>query len=305
MHSESRMAAAQPTWFCSDASREAGEPLAGTATRVDAWLLIEHPGAWERKALEGSSLPQAVKDQLAAAEKHIPHARVELIKREGRTAQGDFALFVARSAGPDTALYRFTLHTYEDLLGLDLAGIVSGDDRYEAYRDAGSLTLVCTHGRRDACCARNGLPIYRLLAGRAGASVWECSHLGGHRLGANVVVLPQGLLYGRVTPADVDSILDQDRVHLANLRGRACYDPPAQAAEIFLRAHLGFNAADGLSLAGLARADGQPWVARFTLAGETAYKVTVERVPAGYATYTSCGDATPSSVEEFRLVDII
>ena len=40
------------------------------------------------------------------------------------------------------------------------------------------------------------------LATDHGGRTWECTHLGGHRFAGNMVCLPDGVVYGRVTPAD-------------------------------------------------------------------------------------------------------
>ena len=45
--------------FCADTSRQAGEPLGATASRVDHWLLVEYPGRWARDAVAGSLIPAA------------------------------------------------------------------------------------------------------------------------------------------------------------------------------------------------------------------------------------------------------
>ena len=51
---------APPRRFCSDVSREHGEPLAATASRVDRWILIEHHGAWGRtRSTRAGSRPRS------------------------------------------------------------------------------------------------------------------------------------------------------------------------------------------------------------------------------------------------------
>ena len=63
------------------------------------------------------------------------------------------------------------------------------------------IYLVCTHGRHDACCALRGRAVAARLAEQRPDLVWECSHIGGDRFAPNVLVLPQGLYYGRVEPS--------------------------------------------------------------------------------------------------------
>jgi hypothetical protein len=267
--------------------------------------MVEYSSAWERSALEASALPQAVKDHLSAAEKAIPNARVELIRQEGRRARRNYTFFIARSSGPDPALYRFTLGAYDDLLTLDLASIAGGDAGYDGRLVGDPIYIVCTHARRDACCARNGLPIYDLMAERAHERVWQCTHLGGHRLGPNVVVLPRGLCYGRVAPDDVPAILDSERVHLDNFRGRSSYDPAAQAAETFLRERLADTAAGSLTLVDIEESGSDRWSVRFEMAGGAKdRRVRLELIAAGYGTYHNCGDEQPKDAKEFRLIDI-
>ena len=63
------------------------------------------------------------------------------------------------------------------------------------------LLLVCTHGRRDRCCALDGRALAAALAAAEEPHVWECSHLGGHRFAPTALVLPTGYLYGHLDPA--------------------------------------------------------------------------------------------------------
>ena len=293
----------QPAWTCSNYSTAASEPLIGSAPRVDAWLLLEYRDPWERNALEASAIPQPVKDALLAAERAIPNARLELIRQETRRGRDGIAFFVARSSPSGSALYRFDLRAYEDVLELDLPAVVNGDARFEAQRAGEPLFVVCTNGRRDACCARNGLPLARAMAQAAPGGVWECTHLGGHRLGPNVVSLPDGLMYGRVQAGDVGAILDSSQINLDLLRGRSCFDPPAQAAEFFVRAELNIRAATQLLLDDVSQTGPGQWTVTLRL-GDLQRNVRVEQAPAGYATFTSCGDKEPKEILEFRLVGI-
>ena len=102
------------------------------------------------------------------------------------------------------------------------------------------LLLVCTHGKHDRCCARYGRPLYQALAEQADDGwVWQSSHVGGDRFAGNVVVLPDGLYFGRVEPADAWSLLDEylaGRIDLEHYRGRSAHTFAEQAAERAIRA---------------------------------------------------------------------
>lgn len=126
-------------------------------------------------------------------------------------------------------------------------------DLAAAAATPGPLVLVCTHGRRDPCCARLGPPAYEALEGHLDRSLlWQSSHHGGHRFAANVLVLPWGVQLGRVGPADavdVAAALRDGRIPLAHHRGRTLYEPRVQAAEVAVRRAHGLDRPEALRLA--------------------------------------------------------
>jgi hypothetical protein len=206
---------------CSDSSRAAGEPLAGSATRVDRWLLVEVAGRWGRDVDETELPPdlRAVTDGFGG--------RVQLIRRPDRR-RGESLLFVAESDAHGGSLWRVRA----DGAVLTRAGSVSEQ-----------LVLVCCHGRRDPCCARLGTPVFDALGDHVpGSALWQTSHVGGHRFAANVVVLPAGILLGRVGAAEaayVAAELAARRIPLDHYRGRTVDAPESQAAEASVRKRLG------------------------------------------------------------------
>ncbi|MHB8641706.1 MAG: sucrase ferredoxin [Gaiellaceae bacterium] len=106
---------------------------------------------------------------------------------------------------------------------------------------SGRRYLVCTNGARDPCCAIRGPAVAAALERARPGHAYECSHLGGHRFAANVLVLPDALCFGRLdarsAPALADA-LDAGRLPLDNFRGRTTLEPEQQAAEILLRREL-------------------------------------------------------------------
>jgi hypothetical protein len=115
----------------------------------------------------------------------------------------------------------------------------------------GRRYLVCTNGARDPCCAIRGPAVAQALERARPGQVYECSHLGGHRFAANVLVLPDGLCFGRLdarAAAELADELDAGRLPLEYLRGRSAYAPEQQAPEILVRRELGLVAADDLTL---------------------------------------------------------
>ena len=64
---------------CAAASLRDAEPMAGTAPEDGAWLFVEEPGPWGRKAVAESRLPEDVRAFLDGLE----GVRVQLVRRHG------------------------------------------------------------------------------------------------------------------------------------------------------------------------------------------------------------------------------
>ncbi|MFN8192991.1 MAG: sucrase ferredoxin [Nocardioidaceae bacterium] len=232
---------------CSLASLAAAEPLAGTAPTETAWLLVEDPGPWGRKALAESRLPEAVRDRLAA----LDGVRVQLVRRHGERATAGVQVFAA-TAGADGgfAVEAARLDDAVDLLSLDLEGLAAGRGAGLSPYDAG-LWLVCTNGRRDRCCAEQGRPVAAALTERWPDQTWETTHLGGHRFAATLLALPSGATLGRLDPSSAVAAcaaLEKGDLLLDLLRGRAGTPAAAQAAEAHLRDRLSLTATDAVRL---------------------------------------------------------
>jgi hypothetical protein len=62
---------------------------------------------------------------------------------------------------------------------------------------------------------------------------WQCSHVGGDRFAANLVVLPHGLYFGHVTSEsalEVADAIERGELVLDLLRGRSVDAPAVQSA---------------------------------------------------------------------------
>jgi hypothetical protein len=109
---------------------------------------------------------------------------------------------------------------------------------HDAAEATSAIYLVCTHGRHDACCALRGRAVAAELARQRPDDAWECSHLGGDRFAPNVLVLPEGLYYGRVPRSRSRELVaahDRSEVVIDLLRGRTAFRPAVQAAQHFAR----------------------------------------------------------------------
>ena len=248
--------------FCSALSSESGEPLAATASRVDHWILVEYRGGWARDPLAGSLFAPEVKEHLSAQAAALPNARLLFVRRPSRGAHTGNRAFVARSRPGEERLVELAVEHPHDLLDVDFAAALAGRNAV-----AEPLFLVCTHGKRDRCCALHGRPVYDALGQETDPErVWQSTHVGGDRFAGNVVVLPHGLYYGRVAPADAARVLaatSAGKVELERYRGRSAYPFRVQAAEQALRESAGLTGIDDLELVETARGDDGSWRVRF------------------------------------------
>lgn len=228
---------------CSAIAEELDEPLAGTVDHRPRWLLVEDRSAWGERAVEdvlGVPFARAAK---AAG------VQVVLVRRREAPPSADA---VRRVMLVDTIERRSAIRVVETLDRLTLALATGPLEDFGEALDA-PIFLVCTNGKRDACCAVRGRVLLAALGSAHPDAVWECTHLGGHRFAANLVCLPDGLVYGRVRPEDGGRLTGaylRGHLDVELLRGRAAWPAPAQVAEVELRRRVGLTAVDGVSLVG-------------------------------------------------------
>ena len=267
--------------FCAEISRDSGEELGATASRVDHWLLVEYRGLWGHDALASSGLSDQVKASLREQKAALPHAKLLFIRRRERRRADGISVFYARSSIGHVDLRGCEVDGYEDLVDLEFAGFEP---------TAHPLFLVCTHGKHDRCCARYGRPLHDALDEQAEEGwVWQSTHVGGDRFAGNVVVLPEGLYYGRVRTAEAWPLLDEHlngRIYLDRFRGRSAYPMAVQAADIEIRRVTGLLGLDDLSLEEIERR-GDAWAVRFSTSRGESYEVAVV-ASAGELTYLTC-----------------
>jgi hypothetical protein len=288
--------------FCADVSCALEEPLAGTASRVDHWLLVEYRGAWGKDAPRTSALGDDVRAHLREHIAAVPRSRLLFIRQAARRAAPGRVVFAASSRPGAEHLTRLEIEEEAGLLELDLAAALRGDTRDGAPVHE-PLFLVCAHGRHDRCCARAGRPLYDALRHAVDpALVWKSTHVGGDRFAGNVVVLPHGLYYGRVSPGDVPGLLAthaEGRVDLELLRGRSVLTFAEQAAEHAVRVVTGLTGIGDVHLLET-HADGAT-VCRFRLPDGTTTEVEVEATRAGEPRYLTCSSDDPRQPLRFSV----
>ena len=238
---------------CADAARERGDDLTASAPPATRLLLVEVPGPWGRTALTESRLDHYVAGRLGERA-DLAGVRVLLVRRpDGRA--GDVRAWALADVRPGREAIAWGLwRDPRTLLDVDLRADVEphGSQR---------VALVCTHSRHDVCCALRGRPVARALTSTAW-DVWECSHLGGDRFAANLLLLPGGDLFGSLEPDDALAVVrayDDDRVGLPHWRGRYGRSPVHQAA-LHRAAAVIDDRRDALAVVGVEEHPGERWV---------------------------------------------
>ena len=259
--------APSPRPYCADTSRQAGEPVAATASRVDHWLLVEYPGRWARDAVADSLIPSEVKEHLRDALAELPHGRLLFIRRPDRRDAGERHVYVVRSGGERADAFRRTVPDAAALAAVDPQAMLAGDGERVDH----PLLLVCVHGRRDRCCARYGAAVYtRACEGAGGQEVWQCTHVGGDRFAGNLVCLPEGLYFGHLDPDASERVLAayrDGRIEPAHYRGRSCHSFPQQAAERAVREATGLWEIGAVGFVSWRRTAAHEWLVRFSADG--------------------------------------
>jgi hypothetical protein len=226
---------------CAVASEGRAESMAGTASTVRSFLLVEHAGPWGVEALRDARMPEGIGPELrerTAANR----TKVLLIRRHKKALRthAGVRVFLAYAHHAEPWLETAVLDDLHGVHDLDLEALAAGRSPGLTPHSEPVLA-VCTHGRHDKCCAERGRPVAAGLAEAFPEQTWEASHIGGDRFAGNLVVLPHGLYFGRLeadTARGVARLLAAGELDLDHLRGRSGLATPLQAAEAALRRYV-------------------------------------------------------------------
>lgn len=298
------MTSRDPAFRCAAASGLREESAAGTASTVRAFLLIENTGPWGADALRDARLPDGLGVTLSRAAA-AAGVRSLLVRRPDRaTHEAGIRVFAAFAHPVRPWLESAVLTDPHDLLDLDLVALGQGRSPGLAPHD-GRLLCVCTHGRHDACCAERGRPVAAALAAEHPEETWEVSHIGGDRFAGNLLVLPDGLYYGRIDPPAALRVARahaSEQLELDHLRGRSSYAMPVQFAEIALRRELGETRTSGVRLLSRRR-DADVTDAVFDARG-ARWRVQVRTAPGSELLQLTCRATRDNPVPAHELVSL-
>ncbi|MBL7285196.1 sucrase ferredoxin [Corynebacterium godavarianum] len=230
-----------PAASCSDVQVES---LPGTAKPGSTYVLFEWPHAWTHDVLDGGTLGAELTEKLKA---HLAEYDASLLlirhpTREGRQIDDHHVYLVFAE---DEATEVMHVDGPEALLELDLSG-PGKNAAVGATARTKPLLLVCTHAKRDRCCAVKGRSMINKLVqkypfGHGNDVVWETSHIKGHRFAPTMLLMPWAYSFGRMTFEATDAMLEaalHGKYFVPGNRGRGTLSAPAQAAEVAVAAEL-------------------------------------------------------------------
>jgi hypothetical protein len=293
--------------FCSAVSSGSAEQLAATASRIDGWIVLEYRGMWDRDVLGGSLLADDLKSHLREQLHLLGPSRLLFVKKPERRSHGRRQVWFGTSKPGAERFFHLEVDHLDDLRGFDFAGSLAGGGLPGVPLDH-PLLVVCTHGKRDRCCAKHGRPLYDALRHEIEPGwVWQSTHVGGDRFAGNVVVLPEALYYGRVEPGDAAALLEAHaagRIDLERYRGRAAYTFAAQAAEHALREAGGLTGIGDLALVRCRPTGEDEWQVRFRGPDGAVHEVDVVAEESDEPVFLTCGAAQPNRPRRYSAAAI-
>jgi hypothetical protein len=180
---------------CATVARQEGLDPLGTAGHYRGFLLIDWPLPWPSDLGEVEALRPVV-EALAGTgirlQGLVPaggdERRVVLYRQPaGADGFAGYARVERRTTASGVVAEAIDLVRAADT-GADPDTVIGGD------------VLICTHGRRDACCGKQGTTLVMQVAtdpdiAGAGYRVARTSHTGGHRFAPTAVLLPEGTMW--------------------------------------------------------------------------------------------------------------
>ena len=202
---------------CADWARAVALDPIGTAPPLEIVVVVEWPLPWPADV---ENLPELApirqrlagrlgRIQLVAADPTRSESEVRVYRRPDDPGFRRYAARVATAAR--LGVVEAAVGLVDDSLQTGAAGddSASGGTAGAGAAASDRLLLVCTHGRRDACCGRLGARLVAALDSGAPTArpVRRTSHLSGHRFAPTALLLPEGTMWAHLTSDSLRSVL--------------------------------------------------------------------------------------------------
>ncbi len=294
-----------PDFLCTDVSLSMDEALYGTAAQATTWFILEYRQPWAPKAPSDNQLPTHINTWLNDQLGQVENGRLQFIRRK-TNAESPYTFYIGITHESDQRLYKFELANYDDLLSLDVPAILAGNESAKEHQSFEPLVIVCTHGKRDRCCALYGLPILNAFQTHLGENVWQTTHTGGHRFAPTLITFPDGACYGRLTVDEVPHIVNamqNGTVYMEKLRGLSCYSGVEQVANYLLRHETGKDSLTSFQHISTETAVDNQFIITFDQPRQDQrHIITIEQDPNPLSLYASSGKFKVKDVPQFTFI---
>ena len=228
------MASTTPSLRCSPAVRALGHAPIGTAPLRTSFLLLDVPLPWGRDLAEDPALAPVLQAIDRAAD------RGERWRLQGIVPPADAPQHrvIAHHLPPGAHVghRRHEVQVTSSEVIEVAAALVDGPLTGPPVAVGADDLLVCTHGRRDACCGSNGTSLWKELRDTtdllpATTRLHRTSHTGGHRFAPTAIHLPSATSWAWLDAATVRTIARRDApfATVAHLyRGSCSLSTPAE-----------------------------------------------------------------------------
>ncbi|MCF4968866.1 sucrase ferredoxin [Nostoc sp. CMAA1605] len=241
------------SFFCSDATRQLGEEVIGSATDYQTYILVECPLPWMTNAFSSKWIPHNLQILVEEVNKTKLPVRFLLIANDyTHKAEHTTLLIYQKQIGLSSGYikHEFKLSNIDQVASVVKQCLWGKTPDFEIETHIARDILICTHGSYDKCCARYGNPFYFYAQDTItnlsleNVRVWRSSHFGGHRFAPTAIDLPEGRYYGQLNENSFQVILTRtgDIQNLKSVyRGWGILHPALQVLERDLMLSQGWN----------------------------------------------------------------
>ena len=225
--------------FCSIASKESEEPIAGSAPFAEHFIFISWPKKfWGYEALEAKGgFPKGLKGWMKQNSQTYGKISIRLISSiETNNIISNIYIYPGK-------------YIYPNVNPINIPSILDLHFKRD-LRDSNSLKkfkndqiFICTHGRHDKCCSKYGQKLANKMRDyvdkqNLNLDIWESSHLGGHRFAATLIDFPNGYSYGRMTSEEIPNFFEFrniNKIYTPAYRGSVFLSELEKVAEAHLQ----------------------------------------------------------------------
>ena len=206
--------------LCSNYSLNINESPIGSASNFDKYLLIGVPTPWKSEITESEKFPKKIKSLLEENSNLLETTKILGFKTENTYDDIDktHIILFAKPKGNFEKFEKFEfLSNQKNLEELILHLLNSNYKNHSSKINQNNNSrdlLICIHGARDTCCASIGYPIYeKILSSQQSSKInaFQVSHLGGHRFAPNIIDMPDGRNWVKISKNSIDEFIGQKK----------------------------------------------------------------------------------------------